>query len=384
MVNYRLKKQVLEVVENQLQMDDPKCTKETLERLMALEICRDQAKEMIASVLLEEMYFVLKGDQPFNEERYARKLNELKPDQLVETENDYINYSVPELIKLIEYNHGNFPKNVLQEIIKRKNEAVPFLLDILKNVLNNPKGIAKDRDYFAHIYAAYLLAQFRIVEAYPVFVEILKLPNELPHILYGDTICEAGSGILASICGNKLEPIKELIINGDVDMFVRGQAVNALSILVLQGLQPRDEIIEYYRRLLTGGIQDQNSYVMAEVVSCCTNLYPEELIEEIRSVYKQKLVDERCIDLDFVESALSCGKQVTLEQYRNDYHNQLINDTIDELKGWSCFKKGSSSEDDHMEEPVENTHTLAKEFKTGRNDPCPCGSGKKYKKCCGK
>jgi SEC-C motif-containing protein len=21
--------------------------------------------------------------------------------------------------------------------------------------------------------------------------------------------------------------------------------------------------------------------------------------------------------------------------------------------------------------------------KAGRNDPCPCGSGKKYKKCCG-
>ena len=24
------------------------------------------------------------------------------------------------------------------------------------------------------------------------------------------------------------------------------------------------------------------------------------------------------------------------------------------------------------------------ETKVGRNDPCPCGSGKKYKKCCGK
>ncbi|KAB5148749.1 hypothetical protein GAC40_28460, partial [Bacteroides thetaiotaomicron] len=22
--------------------------------------------------------------------------------------------------------------------------------------------------------------------------------------------------------------------------------------------------------------------------------------------------------------------------------------------------------------------------KIGRNDPCPCGSGKKYKKCCGR
>lgn len=28
--------------------------------------------------------------------------------------------------------------------------------------------------------------------------------------------------------------------------------------------------------------------------------------------------------------------------------------------------------------------TLVREFKIGRNDSCPCGSGKKYKKCCGK
>ena len=25
-----------------------------------------------------------------------------------------------------------------------------------------------------------------------------------------------------------------------------------------------------------------------------------------------------------------------------------------------------------------------KKVEIGRNDPCPCGSGKKYKKCCGK
>jgi preprotein translocase subunit SecA len=28
--------------------------------------------------------------------------------------------------------------------------------------------------------------------------------------------------------------------------------------------------------------------------------------------------------------------------------------------------------------------TIVKEKAVGRNDPCPCGSGKKYKKCCGK
>ena len=30
------------------------------------------------------------------------------------------------------------------------------------------------------------------------------------------------------------------------------------------------------------------------------------------------------------------------------------------------------------------TSPIRVEKKVGRNDPCPCGSGKKYKQCCGK
>jgi preprotein translocase subunit SecA len=36
-----------------------------------------------------------------------------------------------------------------------------------------------------------------------------------------------------------------------------------------------------------------------------------------------------------------------------------------------------SRENTGRKEPVRNQ-------KVGRNDPCPCGSGKKYKKCCGR
>ena len=39
-----------------------------------------------------------------------------------------------------------------------------------------------------------------------------------------------------------------------------------------------------------------------------------------------------------------------------------------------------------MEEMVKEykrSRTVRKEKEPGRNDPCPCGSGKKYKKCCG-
>ncbi len=36
----------------------------------------------------------------------------------------------------------------------------------------------------------------------------------------------------------------------------------------------------------------------------------------------------------------------------------------------------------HYIEKKENFRPSSKHQKTGRNDPCPCGSGKKYKQCC--
>ena len=44
-------------------------------------------------------------------------------------------------------------------------------------------------------------------------------------------------------------------------------------------------------------------------------------------------------------------------------------------------------EDREEGNPLQNDSSWVSESfvsKTGRNDPCPCGSGKKYKKCCGK
>jgi len=35
-----------------------------------------------------------------------------------------------------------------------------------------------------------------------------------------------------------------------------------------------------------------------------------------------------------------------------------------------------------IKKEYDKTKTVVKEAKVGRNDPCPCGSGKKYKKCC--
>jgi uncharacterized protein YecA (UPF0149 family) len=96
MVNYRFKSQLLEVVDNQIKMDDPKCTKETLHKLVDLGFEEQVSKEMIATVLTEEMFYVLKYQETFNEKRYCKKLALLPEhlDGIEERESDPVSMPV--------------------------------------------------------------------------------------------------------------------------------------------------------------------------------------------------------------------------------------------------------------------------------------------------
>ena len=53
-----------------------------------------------------------------------------------------------------------------------------------------------------------------------------------------------------------------------------------------------------------------------------------------------------------------------------------------ELPQWDAIFSEEKRKELYKEQ--KNSGTIRKEKKVGRNDPCPCGSGKKYKKCCGR
>lgn len=57
-------------------------------------------------------------------------------------------------------------------------------------------------------------------------------------------------------------------------------------------------------------------------------------------------------------------------------------DWLYELPQWNNLLSVERRKELYKEQKKSNT--VVKEKKVGRNDPCPCGSGKKYKFCCGK
>ncbi|MFQ6129654.1 MAG: hypothetical protein ACE5OT_02455 [Candidatus Hadarchaeaceae archaeon] len=77
MVNVYLQRAILEVVENQLRDNKPPETKKTFERLLKEGYSEEDAKKLIGTVVVSEIFNVLKRGEAYDEERYIKALKKL-------------------------------------------------------------------------------------------------------------------------------------------------------------------------------------------------------------------------------------------------------------------------------------------------------------------
>jgi len=106
---------------------------------------------------------------------------------------------IQETLSRLERNEGHFPEVAIREAIAHRNEIIPPLLEVLEAVARGPRSFAGDRDRMIHIYAMYLLAQFRETRTYLLLVQIFSAPGELPMDLAGHVVTEDLGSILASV-----------------------------------------------------------------------------------------------------------------------------------------------------------------------------------------
>lgn len=277
---------------------------------------------------------------------------------------------IQEILEELEFNYGVFPRKAVEEAIAKREQIIPELLKIIEHAEQNVQELVYQEIYIAHIYAMYLLAQFRESRAYPLIVRFFSIPGEITLDLTGDVVTEDLGRILASVSHGDISLITSLIENENANEYVRGAALEGLVTLVARGQKSRDEIMTYFQSLFRGKLEREQPLVWAILVSCCTHLHPEEVHQDIRQAYEEGLVDEEYVDFEYVEEALSSRKSRAIKNLKRDRRHRLIEDTISEMEWWACFN------------PLEQLQVV-KRKKVGRNEPCPCGSGKKYKRCCG-
>ena len=128
-----------------------------------------------------------------------------------------------------------------------------------------------------------------------------------------------------------------------------------------------------------------------------------ERMREIERIILLQCVDNHWIDhidaMDQLRQGIglrALGQQDPVIAYKLEGFNmfdemvdQIRQDTVRYLFGITIEKQPTERKQivdvDNIEAPTdEPKQPVVKETKVGRNDPCPCGSGKKYKNCCGK
>ncbi|MDZ4799713.1 MAG: DUF1186 domain-containing protein [Bryobacteraceae bacterium] len=296
---------------------------------------------------------------------------------------------IADILRSIEGVTGRFERAAVDAAVARREEITPELLRILEHTVDHAPQVDAEGDYMAHLYAMFLLAQFRETRAYPLIVRFASLPGNLLESLCGDFITEDLGQVLASVCGGDLSGIQSLIENEDTNEWVRGAALSSLVTLVAAGQTSRDEIVSYFASLFRGKLERQWSHTWDCLVSYTSDLYPAELIDDIERAYNEGLVDPGYIRFDGVKRDLAAGKDRVLARLATDSHRRLVDDTVAEMQWWACFRDGNrkdASGSDQAASPkpdAESSQFIRATPKVGRNEPCPCGSGKKHKKCCG-
>ena len=296
-----------------------------------------------------------------------------------------------EILRQLERGSETFPRSAVEAAVAQREEITPDLLRILEDAVERAPELDAEGDYMGHLYAMFLLAQFRETRAYPLVVRYLSLPGDLQDSLGGDFVTEFAGRVLASVCGGELAGIQSLIENEAVDEWVRVAALTSLVTLVAVEQKSREEIVDYFAGLFRGKLVREWSHVWDALAGCATHIYPAELFDDIERAYAEELVDPGYMGFDEVEHDLAEGQDRILSKLADNPHRRLVDDTVAEMSWWVCFREDNSDFLGHKAMAAANSipdsEASAVTFrratpKVGRNEPCPCGSGKKFKKCC--
>ncbi len=168
--------------------------------------------------------------------------------------------------------------------------------------------------------------------------------------------------VLALIGPSAILDLEAFIADPGIPPDCTGIAMVALTKIVERHPDERDARVAYMTGLLTAK-PEPACEIQSWAIYSLIALKALESIDAIRAAFARDAIDiTYCGDLEDVE--IDFGLREKRETPEPDYE---------------ALMEAAWNEEEEDDGPTEPIRTVPK---IGRNEPCPCGSGKKYKKCC--
>lgn len=247
------------------------------------------------------------------------------------------------------------------------------------------------------IHALLLLSELKSEKSLGLILQLLKQDEDFNVLWFGGLINEVMDNALYHCGKHQTSDIFEFLRLPNIFDINKAVAGEALVKIIANSTEEREVFVEQYRRVLNVFIENatDENYLDTDsigfIISDITDLAYKELLPEIKQLFDLDLVgfwicgiyDEVKTeiskqpiepDLEFINQDIF-EKYDELSRYEDEASETEMDDQyINELYNEEILDRALN--DDLFDEPIQ------KPKKIGRNDPCPCGSGKKYKKCC--
>ena len=258
-----------------------------------------------------------------------------------------------------------------------------------------------DVDDPAALYLVFhLLGEWCEKSAYRPLAALLRLPTDDIDPVLGDALVETSHRVMAAVFDGDPEPLYQIIRDPNADEGPRSRMCEALAMVTLRGEMPREEAARFLRSCFSELEPQGPSYVWEGWHNAIAMLGLLELKPLVKRACEKGFIDD--VDFQGFEEELRRGAS---GEPPSDWYLagefELFGDTVKELSTSTHpadevdeeyrDEKAAPWEADEPRErippermlwsssagPAVNPHK-----DVGRNDPCPCGSGKKFKKCC--
>jgi hypothetical protein len=265
-------------------------------------------------------------------------------------------------------------------------DVEPDIVAVLDRALREDLDIPDQRLLFRGIH---ILGGRQMPAAFQPLIAFLRGPPERVEML-GDAITETLAKILAGLFDGDDEPLRTLITDTTVDMFVRAAGLRAMGTLCFDRRIDRQDFAAFLRRIDEERlVPESDDAVWDAWMNVVGVLDMTDLAPRVRAAFADEripsfLAGENNFDRLLHEAAARPDDRTRLA----DEAMGTIEDVLAELEAYPAWNDADTAEltgNELLDWAAEDlgsrpAHNPLRDV--GRNDPCPCGSGRKFKKCC--
>jgi hypothetical protein len=273
------------------------------------------------------------------------------------------------------------PEDAIRAARERRVAAAPAFVDLIERYLaGEAEALALEGALF---FIFHLLGEWREKTAYRPLAALLASDGDEMDRLLGDATTSTAHRVMAAVFDGDPQPLYQVIETEHADPFVRSRMLETLAMLVLRGELERGEVARYLRDAFSNLKPHGPSFVWFGWQSAIAALGLTELTSLVQKAFERGLIEP--MDMSFADHksdlrhALAHPDNPWQRPAPNEF--ELFEDTIEEFRSWYALapddRAGDGPSGSGAAEPAINPFR-----NVGRNDPCPCGSGKKFKKCC--